>query len=105
MATKEMFVVAGPNGAGKTTFAEEFLSQHECAYISADAIASELNPDDPTSARVTAGRVFLDRVQSQLSDSCDFVVETTLSGRTFRHIVHQARAVGYHVTILLIYLD
>jgi predicted ABC-type ATPase len=36
MDSKELTVIAGPNGAGKTTFAQEFLSQIQQPYLSAD---------------------------------------------------------------------
>jgi predicted ABC-type ATPase len=105
VSVKELTVIAGPNGAGKSTFAIEFLSQHPCPYLSADAIAAELAPSDPTSAQFEAGREFLARIQRQLAANETFLVETTLSGRTFRHVVDQAKASGFEVTIIFVYLD
>lgn len=97
--------MAGPNGAGKSTYTVEFLIQHPCPYLSADAIAAELAPNDPASARFEAGREFLLRVEEQLALAEDCLVETTLSGRTFRHVVERAKAADFIITIIFVYLD
>ena len=44
----ELIVVGGPNGAGKTRFADEYVARHGCNYVGADAIATQMSPDDPT---------------------------------------------------------
>jgi predicted ABC-type ATPase len=103
--TKELLVVGGPNGAGKSTYAIEYLSQHPYPYLSADAIAAELAPGDPTAARFEAGREFLIRIERQLACAEDFLVETTLSGRTFRHVLESARTAGFSITVIFVYLD
>jgi predicted ABC-type ATPase len=103
--TKELIVVAGPNGAGKSTFIAEFLLERPCPYLSADLIATEFPHLDPVSQKVAAGREFLRRMEAQLSKADDFVVETTLSGRTLRNYLTRARAAGFSVSITFIFLD
>jgi predicted ABC-type ATPase len=102
---KELFVVAGPNGSGKTTFAEEFIRQRPCRYLSADLIAAQLAPSDPTSARVPAGREFLRRMKSALTAEESVLVESTLSGMGFQRTLEQARLSGFETTLMLLYLD
>lgn len=105
MAEKELIIVAGPNGAGKTAFVEEFLAERPCSYLSADRIAAELAPEDPKSARVAAGREFLLRVKHQLGGEEAFLVESTLSGRGFRRTLRSAKASGFSLVIVLVFLD
>ncbi len=105
MSTKELIIVAGPNGAGKSTYALQFVAEHPCPYLSADAIAAELAPHDPTSQRIAAGREFFFRVGRQLAESVTFLVETTLSGRTFHRVIERAKAGGFSITIAFVYLD
>ena len=105
MKARELIVVGGPNGAGKTTFAEEYVSQCAWPYLSADAIASRLSPGDPTRSRVAAGRQFLKQVDVALSGSESFVVESTLSGRTFQHTLRRAKTRGFVITIIYLFLD
>lgn len=105
MNSKQLTVIAGPNGSGKTTFAQEFLSQTPQRYLSADLIASQLAPDDPASAEMAAGRVFLQRLAQFIAGSNNFLVESTLSGRGFRRALEKAKLAGFEITIVFVYLD
>ncbi|REJ72464.1 MAG: hypothetical protein DWQ34_00420 [Planctomycetota bacterium] len=104
VSEKELIVVGGPNGAGKTTFAEEYVSLRKLPYISADAIAAELSPGDPGRAQIAASREFLRRMNSALEGSSSVVVESTLSGLTFRRFLGSARTAGFSITILFLFL-
>jgi predicted ABC-type ATPase len=64
MTQPELIIVGGPNGAGKTTFAEAYITHHDCLYLSADAIAKQLSPNDPTRAQIKAGHVDIPAVWS-----------------------------------------
>lgn len=105
MAAKELIIVAGPNGAGKSTFIDGFLADRPCPYLSADLIATELPIDEPVSLQFAAGEEFLKRAQAQLAAEKDFIVETTLSGRTWKNYLRHARTRGFEITIFFIYLD
>lgn len=102
---KELIVVAGPNGAGKTTFALAQLQARPCQYIGADAIAAELCPNDPRRVRMEAGREFVRRIDAALSQTGCYVVESTLSGRTFAGVLKKAAAAGFETEILFVFLD
>jgi predicted ABC-type ATPase len=102
---KELIVVGGPNGAGKSTFVRTLLSERPCPYLSADLIATEFPHLDPMSQQMATGREFHRRLEEQLSKNDDFVVETTLSGRSMRDYVNRAKAAGFVVTIYFVYLD
>ncbi|MEX2306286.1 MAG: AAA family ATPase [Pirellulales bacterium] len=105
MPQKELLIVAGPNGAGKSTFVGRFLSERPCPYLSADLIATELTIKEPVALQFAAGQEFLARLQAQLLADRDFIVETTLSGLTWRKYLRQARELGFEITIYFIYLD
>ena len=100
----ELLVVAGPNGAGKTTLAIDYASKSGVTYIGADAIAETLAPQDPASVRLESGRRFLQSVHDHLSRKESLIVETTLSGRTFRHTIASAKPLGFKVTIVYLFL-
>lgn len=105
MQTPELLVVAGPNGSGKTSLALEYARQTGLTYVSADAIAEVLSPDNPLSVRFEAGRRFLESINEHLSSSTSPVVETTLSGRSFRRIITRAKQMGFSVSIAFLFLD
>lgn len=105
MSKKELIVVAGPNGAGKSTFIRRFLAECSWPYLSADLIATELSITEPISLQLAAGEEFIRRLKSQLVADEDFVVETTLSGRTWTNHLRQAREQEFEITIYFLFLD
>ncbi len=98
-------VVGGPNGAGKSTLIGRILQVAPQPYLSADAIAFELCPEHPESVAFAAGREFLARLDTQIQAHTDFVVETTLSGRSFRTAIARLNAEGYQTEIAFVVLD
>ena len=105
VTAKELIIVGGPNGAGKTTIGLEYASLHSTLFLSADAIAAEMSPDDPAAQRMAAGTQFIRKLDSALKGDTSLVVESTLSGRTLRHKLRDARERGFTVTIVFMFLD
>jgi predicted ABC-type ATPase len=68
-------------------------------------IATELGPLDELAQQVEAGREFVRRTEAQLTRSEDFIIESTLSGRTLKNYLGRARKAGFKITIVFIYLD
>ena len=104
-AVKSLTVVGGPNGSGKTTFAEAYFAQQPQPFLSADSIAAELRPENPTAARIAAGREFLRRVERQLGGEDSFLLESTLSGKTLLRSLERARHRGFEIHVIFIHLD
>jgi predicted ABC-type ATPase len=105
MSDKELLVVGGPNGAGKSTFVASYLAEKSRPYLCADLIATELGHLDALAQQVEAGREFVRRTEAQLTLAEDFVVESTLSGRTLKSYLGRARDAGFKIAIVFIYLD
>lgn len=105
MAAKELIIVGGANGAGKTTFAVEYASRRKCLYLGADAVAAEIAPDSPELVPEAAGRELMRRLTTALAGDDMIVLESTLAGRTLRHVIGDARDNGFTITILYLFLD
>jgi predicted ABC-type ATPase len=103
--TKELLVVAGPNGAGKSTLVSGLVSEEPRLYLSADKIALELPIAEPLSLQYAAGEKFLRQCESQLDADSSFVVETTLSGKTWTRYFTRAKLRGYQIGIIFVFLD
>src|SRR6266568_5157447 len=96
-----LYIIAGCNGAGKTTFATEFLphSVHCLRFLNPDEIARGLSPLDPPAANVKAARILLQEIHVAIRRRETFAMETTLSGRTYIHLLKNARANGYEIEL------
>jgi predicted ABC-type ATPase len=101
-----LYIIAGSNGCGKTTFARVFLPKYvRCTrFVNPDLIAQGLSPVDPPRAAVRAGRLVLAEIRRNLSDGTDFAFETTLSGRTYRLVIQDAKRRGYRIHILYLWI-
>ncbi|MBP9777549.1 MAG: AAA family ATPase [Rickettsiaceae bacterium] len=98
-----MIIVGGANGAGKTTFVRKYLEENAgIIYLSADAIAEEIAPHDLMSAKIEAGRVFLERINVLINKKQIFLVESTFAGKgLFRYI---SKAIALEMPTSLIYV-
>ena len=106
MKTPNLYIIAGANGSGKTTFARVFLPKYvRCPrFVNPDLIAQGLSPFEPTRAAVRAGRLVLEEIRRNLAVGTDFAFETTLSGRTYRRVIQDAKGRGYRVHILYLWI-
>jgi predicted ABC-type ATPase len=96
-----LYIIAGPNGAGKTTFIKRFAPRELALldFINADEIARGLSPFAPERAQIEAGRLVLTRFRRFIEEGRDFVLETTLSGKTYRRLFEHARQAGYSLQL------
>jgi predicted ABC-type ATPase len=102
---KEVIIIGGANGSGKTTFAKALKKEFSLEFINADEIAKEINPDDITSAKVKAGKLFLKRIEDHLNAHKNFIIESTLSGRTLLKWIEKIKNKGYYLTLIYFYLE
>ncbi len=100
------YIIAGPNGAGKTTFAENFLPvEAECLnFLNADLIARGLAPFNPESVALEAGKIFLRRLDTIISNKESFAFETTLSGLNYIDRIEKWKQTGYEVILYFLKL-
>ena len=101
-----LYIIAGPNGAGKTTFVKRFAPRHLALldFLNADEIARGLSPLAPERGQIEAGRLMLERTRKFIAGQRSFAMETTLSGRTYRLLLKQAKEAGYatHLDFLML---
>lgn len=96
-------VIAGANGSGKSTLTKQF--ERPILLIDPDAIARELNPLDPSSAAIAAGRQVLALSQQYIQSESSFVVETTFAGNTYIKLMREAKSRGWLVVLIYIGID
>tara|TARA_R110000868_G_scaffold411374_3_gene703376 strand:- start:45 stop:473 length:429 start_codon:yes stop_codon:yes gene_type:complete len=107
MEQKNLYIVAGCNGAGKTTASYTILPEIiECKeFVNADEIAKGLSPFQPEKVSFESGRIMINRINELLKENESFAFETTLSTRSYRNKVLQAKKQGYTVTLIFFWLN
>jgi len=106
MEEKNLYIIAGCNRAGKTTASfnilPEMLSVKE--FVNADEIARGLSPFHPEGVALAAGRIMLHRINELLDEHKSFAFETTLSSKSYKNKIQEAKEKGYRTVLLFFYL-
>lgn len=104
---KNLFIIAGCNGAGKTTASFTILPEIiDCKeFVNADEIARGLSPFQPEKVSFESGRIMINRINELLKENESFAFETTLSTRSYKGKILQAKKQGYTVTLLFFWLN
>jgi predicted ABC-type ATPase len=97
-------IVAGPNGAGKSTLIRDYKLEGKQNLLDTDAIAKRMNPENPMAAAVAAGREVIGRTRDFIATHQSFVLETTFSGNISLSVINSAKAEGFEVNLLYVYL-
>ena len=107
MTDKNLYIIAGCNGAGKTTASFTILPEIiECKeFVNADEIAKGLSPFQPEKVAFESGRIMLKRITELLFDNQSFAFETTLSTKSYKSKIIEAKEKGYTVTLLFFWLQ
>ena len=104
---KRLYIIAGCNGAGKTTASFTILPEIlDCKeFVNADEIAKGLSPFQPDKVSFESGRIMLNRINELLSENESFAFETTLSTKSYKNKIIDAKSKGYRVTLLFFWLQ
>lgn len=107
MYNKKLYIISGCNGAGKTTASFTILPEIlDCKeFVNADEIAKGLSPFQPEKVSLEAGRIMLNRINELLSENENFAFETTLSTKSYKNKIVEAKEKGYIVTLLFFWLQ
>lgn len=107
MADENLYIIAGCNGAGKTTASFTILPEIiDCKeFVNADEIAKGLSPFQPEKVAFESGRIMLNRINELLNNMESFAFETTLSTRSYKSKITEAKEKGYTTTLLFFWLQ
>jgi predicted ABC-type ATPase len=78
----------------------------ECEeFVNADEIARGLSPFQPEKAGIQAGRLMLERIKALIGRGQDFAFETTLSTKSYKNLIQDAKKKNYSVTLIFFWLS
>ncbi|APB38107.1 zeta toxin family protein [Heyndrickxia coagulans] len=100
------YVFAGNNGSGKSTIRNLIIDKIGIDInIDTDATARKIDPDNPESKRVTAGKEVIKSINEYIQEGKDFSIETTLAGGNVIRQMEKAKAMGYKITMFYVALN
>src|SRR5690554_4522934 len=107
MKDKRLYIIAGCNGARKTTASFTILPEiFDCKeFVNASEIAKGLSAFQPEKVSFEAGRIMLNRINELLSENENFAFETTLSTKSYKNKIIEAKEKGYRVILLFFWLQ
>lgn len=105
MSKSEIWAIVGGNGAGKSTFYKTFLEPQGAPFINADVIAKEIAPENPEAASYDAAIIAGHQREKAIQDNQNFCFETVFSHPTKIDLLALAKAAGYEITLVAIYLS
>ena len=101
----KLLIVGGSNGAGKSTFAVPYAARIGLPFLNADVLTKRYADAGESQPLIKAAREFMRVLDETIERGESICIETTLSGRYIRGVVERARARGYRVELVFLFLS
>jgi predicted ABC-type ATPase len=102
---REIIIIAGANGVGKTTFARAFLREYDYEFLNADEIAKSLSAENPQNKKISAGKLFFQKLREGIENHKSLLIESTLSGRYLQKFLENIKDENYRIRIVFLFAD
>ncbi len=104
-SNKEILIGAGGNGVGKTTFARAFLQEYDYEFLNADEIAKSLSAANLSEKKISAGKLFFQKLNEAVEQNKSLLIESTLSGRYLQKFIERLQKQVYQIRIVFLLVE
>ncbi len=104
-SNKEILIGAGGNGVGKTTFARAFLQEYDYEFLNADEIAKSLSAANLSEKKISAGKLFFQKLNEAVEQNKSLLIESTLSGRYLQKFIERLQKQVYQIRIVFLFVE
>ena len=105
MNKQEIVIIAGGNGVGKTTFARAFLQEYDYEFLNADEITKSLSAENPSEKKISAGKLFFQRLNEAITQNKSLLIESMLSGRYLQKSIERLQKQDYQIRIVFLFVE
>ncbi|CAN5325791.1 zeta toxin family protein [soil metagenome] len=90
---------------GKQLSPAPFLREYDYEFLNADEIAKSLSAENPQSKKISAGKLFFQKLKNAVENNKSLLIESTLSGRYLKKFLDNVKSENYQITIIFLFAD
>jgi predicted ABC-type ATPase len=81
------------------------LQEYDYEFLNADEIAKSLSAENPGKKKISAGKLFFQRLNEAVAQDKSLLIESTLSGRYLQKLFETWRKQNYQITIIFLFAE
>ncbi len=81
------------------------MQEYDYEFLNADEIAKSLSAENPGAKKISAGKLFFQKLNVAVAQNKSLLVESTLSGRYLQKLFEIWRKRNYRITIIFLFAE
>ena len=81
------------------------MQEYDYEFLNADEIAKSLSAENPSEKKISAGKLFFQRLNEAVAQDKSLLIESTLSGRYLQKMFGTWRKRDYQINIIFIFAE
>ncbi len=84
---------------------KKFITNADYEFLNADEIAKSLSADNPGAKKISAGKLFFQKLSEAVANNKSLLIESTFSGRYLQKFFITWRKQNYKIRIVFIFVE
>ena len=81
------------------------MQEYDYEFLNADEIAKSLSAENPAEKKISAGKLFFQRLNKTVENHKSLLIESTLAGRYLEKFLKSLKDENYQITIVFLFAD